>query len=97
MAAPPLEVGAVQDTVALVAVMFDAVGAAGRLGAVVGMTKVVSVDVADAGESPTLLWAVTRNSYVVLFAKLASVVVVAGAVTVTVFHALAVEERYSTR
>jgi hypothetical protein len=42
--------------------MFDAVGAAGRLGAVVGMTKVVSVDVADAGELPTLLWAVTRNS-----------------------------------
>jgi hypothetical protein len=42
--------------------MFDALGAAGRLGAVVGMTKVVSVDVADAGELPTLLWAVTRNS-----------------------------------
>ncbi len=62
MAAPPSEVGAVQDTVALVAVMFDAVGAAGRLGTDVGMTKVVSVDVADAGESPTLLWAVTRNS-----------------------------------
>jgi hypothetical protein len=39
--------------------MFDAVGAAGRLG---GAVSVVSVDVADAGELPTLLWAVTRNS-----------------------------------
>jgi hypothetical protein len=59
MAAPPLELGAVQVTVALVAVMFDAVGAAGRLG---GVVSVVSVDVADAGELPALFRAVTRNS-----------------------------------
>ena len=59
MAAPPLELGAVQDTVALVAVMFDAVGVAGRLG---GAVSVVSVDVADAGELPALFRAVTRNS-----------------------------------
>ena len=59
MAAPPLELGAVQDTVALVAVMFEALGAAGRLG---GVVSVVSVDVTDAGELPALLLAVTRNS-----------------------------------
>ena len=35
MAAPPLELGAVQETVALVAVTFDAVGAAGALGTTV--------------------------------------------------------------
>ena len=59
MAAPPLELGAVQDTVALVAVMFDTKGASGWLG---GAMSVVSVDVADAGEVPALFRAVTRNS-----------------------------------
>ena len=59
MAAPPLEVGAPHDSVAPVAVMFDAVGAAGRLGTEV---SVVSDDVLDAGELPALLWAVTRNT-----------------------------------
>jgi hypothetical protein len=39
--------------------MFDAVGAAGRLGTEV---SVVSDDVLDAGELPALLWAVTRNT-----------------------------------
>ncbi len=94
MAAPPLEVGALHDSVALVAVMFEAVGAAGALG---GVVSVVSVDVLDAGELPALLWAVTRKTYLVLFARVVSVVVVAGAVTVTVCHAAAVEGRYSTR
>jgi hypothetical protein len=94
MAAPPLELGDVQDTVALVAVMFDAVGAAGALG---GVVSVVSVDVTDAGELPALLLAVTRKTYLVLFARPVSVVVVVGAVTVTVCHAADVEGRYSRR
>ena len=52
MAAPPFEVGALQDSVAPVAVMFVAVGAAGALGTEV---SVVSDDVVDAGELPALL------------------------------------------
>ena len=97
MAAPPSEVGALHESVAPVVVMFEAVGAAGRLGADVGVVNVVSVDVADAGELPTLLCAVTRNSYVVLFDRAVSGVVVAGAVTVIDCQAADVAGRYSTR
>ena len=62
MAAPPLELGAVHEIVALVAVTLDAVGAAGALGnTAAGGASVVSVDIADAGELPALLCAVTRN------------------------------------
>ena len=52
MAAPPLEVGALHESVAPVVVMFVAVGAAGALGTEV---SVVSDDVVDAGELPALL------------------------------------------
>ena len=94
MAAPPFEVGALHDSVAPVAVMFVAVGAAGALGTEV---SVVSVDVVDAGELPALLWAVTRKTYPVLFDRVVSFVFVAEALTVTDCHAVAVAGRYSTR
>jgi hypothetical protein len=58
MAPPPLELGAAHDSVAPVALMFDTVGVAGALG---GAVRVVSVDVAEAGELPAILCAVTRN------------------------------------
>jgi len=74
--------------------MFDAVGAAGALG---GVVSVVSVDVTEAGELPALFRAVTRKTYLVLFFRPVSVVVVVGAVTVTVCHAVVVEGRYSRR
>jgi hypothetical protein len=51
MAAPPLDLGAVHDSFAPVAVMFDALGATGALG---GEASVVSWDVAEAGELPAL-------------------------------------------
>jgi hypothetical protein len=59
--------------------------------------SVFDVDVADAVELPALFWAVTRITYVVLFFRPVSVVVVVGAVTVTVCHAVVVEGRYSRR
>ena len=57
-----MEVGAVHASVAPVAVMLDAVGAAGALGTDAGGLKVVRVDVAEAGELPTLFCAVIRNT-----------------------------------
>ena len=58
MGAPPSELGAVHDKVAPVAVTCDDRGAVGALGVA---ASVVSVVVADAGEFPALLCAVTRN------------------------------------
>jgi hypothetical protein len=83
MALPPLEAGAVHDTLAaaLPAVATTPVGAPGAVAAPTGVT---AFDGVDAGPVPAALEALTVKKYVVPFVNPVTVALVAGAATVAV-------------